>query len=196
MRWLVDRFGSLVSEEIKVDRGSKEQWNWSRFQANVSERDTFTKERCLVFSANHVQLFYPRKVRCAFGRTNLDQFFKETVMKLNVIRPVNSSRVRFLRLLPAMRSFRKLFFSQKAPVEPQTPASKPPRPRPLNEENMRRYSLGGFHPVSIGDSFKDGRYQVIRKLGFGIYSTVWLCRDHLYNYFPRELKQGRHNLLP
>uniref|UniRef100_A0A8C9SP84 non-specific serine/threonine protein kinase n=1 Tax=Scleropages formosus TaxID=113540 RepID=A0A8C9SP84_SCLFO len=36
--------------------------------------------------------------------------------------------------------------------------------------------LGGYHPVKIGDLF-NGRYHVIRKLGWGHFSTVWLCWD-------------------
>ncbi|OJD11941.1 CMGC/SRPK protein kinase [Emergomyces pasteurianus Ep9510] len=43
---------------------------------------------------------------------------------------------------------------------------------------------GGFHPVNIGDIFKDGRYRVIRKLGYGSFSTVWLVVD---NDSPRYL---------
>lgn len=35
---------------------------------------------------------------------------------------------------------------------------------------------GGYHPVKIGDLF-NGRYHVIRKLGWGHFSTVWLCWD-------------------
>uniref|UniRef100_A0A1D5Q1L9 non-specific serine/threonine protein kinase n=1 Tax=Macaca mulatta TaxID=9544 RepID=A0A1D5Q1L9_MACMU len=34
----------------------------------------------------------------------------------------------------------------------------------------------GYHPVKIGDLF-NGRYHVIRKLGWGHFSTVWLCWD-------------------
>ena len=45
------------------------------------------------------------------------------------------------------------------------------------EENPQNYRPGGFHPVVVGSSFSDSRYHVIRKLGFGVYSTVWLCRD-------------------
>lgn len=41
------------------------------------------------------------------------------------------------------------------------------------------YRPGGFHPVNLGDSFKDGQYRVIRKLGYGSFSTVWLARDKL-----------------
>uniref|UniRef100_A0A669E937 non-specific serine/threonine protein kinase n=1 Tax=Oreochromis niloticus TaxID=8128 RepID=A0A669E937_ORENI len=36
--------------------------------------------------------------------------------------------------------------------------------------------LRGYHPVKIGDLF-NGRYHVIRKLGWGHFSTVWLCWD-------------------
>ncbi|EKG15550.1 hypothetical protein MPH_07216, partial [Macrophomina phaseolina MS6] len=39
------------------------------------------------------------------------------------------------------------------------------------------YRPGGFHPVNLGDVFHDGRYKVIRKLGDGSYSTVWLAAD-------------------
>jgi serine/threonine-protein kinase SRPK3 len=39
------------------------------------------------------------------------------------------------------------------------------------------YRLGGFHPVHLDDSFKNGRYLVIHKLGHGGFATVWLARD-------------------
>jgi len=35
---------------------------------------------------------------------------------------------------------------------------------------------GGYHPVKIGDLF-NGKYHIIRKLGWGHFSTVWLCWD-------------------
>ncbi|KAM6976883.1 SRSF protein kinase 3 [Aplochiton taeniatus] len=37
-------------------------------------------------------------------------------------------------------------------------------------------STGGYHPVQVGDTF-NRRYQVQSKLGWGYYSTVWLCVD-------------------
>lgn len=46
----------------------------------------------------------------------------------------------------------------------------------FSEENLRQYRVGGYHPVSIGDIF-DGRYEVVRKLGFGQRATVWLVLD-------------------
>lgn len=40
-----------------------------------------------------------------------------------------------------------------------------------------QYVKGGYHPVHIGDTFSDGRYIVVRKLGWGHFSTVWLAKD-------------------
>ncbi|KAL9125076.1 MAG: hypothetical protein Q9217_005670 [Psora testacea] len=45
------------------------------------------------------------------------------------------------------------------------------------EEDSEDYCKGGYHPVSVGEAFKDGRYIVTRKLGWGHFSTVWLARD-------------------
>lgn len=44
-------------------------------------------------------------------------------------------------------------------------------------ENLNNYRPGGFHPVLLGDSFQDGRYIVVHKLGYGSYATVWLVKD-------------------
>ncbi|ESK87309.1 cmgc srpk protein kinase [Moniliophthora roreri MCA 2997] len=46
-----------------------------------------------------------------------------------------------------------------------------------DEEDLEDYVVGGYHPVQIGDRFSDGRYQVVRKLGWGHFSTVWLVKD-------------------
>ncbi len=44
-----------------------------------------------------------------------------------------------------------------------------------NEESIEDYCEGGYHPVTIGESFKHNSYQVVRKLGWGHFSTVWLA---------------------
>ncbi|XP_069499333.1 SRSF protein kinase 3-like [Ambystoma mexicanum] len=44
------------------------------------------------------------------------------------------------------------------------------------EENPAEYCPGGYHPVTKGEVF-NGRYQVMHKVGWGYFSTVWLCRD-------------------
>ncbi|XP_035379602.1 SRSF protein kinase 1 isoform X3 [Electrophorus electricus] len=80
---------------------------------------------------------------------------------------------------------------QKAPSAPPPPPSLPPPPEPVappepeeeilgsddeEQEDPADYCKGGYHPVKIGDLF-NGRYHVIRKLGWGHFSTVWLCWD-------------------
>ena len=45
------------------------------------------------------------------------------------------------------------------------------------EEDSEDYCKGGYHPVTVGETFKDGKYIVVRKLGWGHFSTVWLSRD-------------------
>ncbi|KAL9074406.1 MAG: hypothetical protein Q9157_004409 [Trypethelium eluteriae] len=51
----------------------------------------------------------------------------------------------------------------------------------VEAEPLARYRQGGYHPVRLGDLFKNGRYRVIHKLGFGGYSTVWAARDEIAN---------------
>ncbi|KAJ5796094.1 uncharacterized protein N7518_004634 [Penicillium psychrosexuale] len=63
----------------------------------------------------------------------------------------------------------------------------PPSSGPIDEERrfkditspcewVEDYRPGGYHPVVLGDVFNQ-QYKVIRKLGEGSYSTVWLARD-------------------
>eukprot|EP00245_Coleochaete_scutata_P006032 TRINITY_DN20145_c0_g1_i1.p1 TRINITY_DN20145_c0_g1~~TRINITY_DN20145_c0_g1_i1.p1 ORF type:complete len:678 (-),score=172.47 TRINITY_DN20145_c0_g1_i1:269-2302(-) len=47
------------------------------------------------------------------------------------------------------------------------------------DEGTEDYRRGGYHPVKIGDVFKNGRYVVERKLGWGHFSTVWLSWDYV-----------------
>ncbi|KAE8137308.1 kinase-like domain-containing protein [Aspergillus pseudotamarii] len=52
----------------------------------------------------------------------------------------------------------------------------------VEEEKLAWYSHYNFFPVKISDVFQS-KYQVVGKLGYGGYSTVWLCRDleeHVY----------------
>lgn len=44
------------------------------------------------------------------------------------------------------------------------------------QESYMEYRPGGYCPVQIGDLF-NFRYHVIRKLGWGHFSTVWLSWD-------------------
>ncbi|TQV91843.1 serine protein kinase [Cordyceps javanica] len=44
-------------------------------------------------------------------------------------------------------------------------------------EWIEDYRPRGYHPVHLGDVYNNGQYKVIRKLGEGSYSTVWLALD-------------------
>ncbi|XP_043107282.1 SRSF protein kinase 1b isoform X6 [Puntigrus tetrazona] len=44
------------------------------------------------------------------------------------------------------------------------------------QEDPNDYCKGGYHHVKIGDLF-NGRYHIIRKLGWGHFSTVWFAWD-------------------
>ncbi len=61
-----------------------------------------------------------------------------------------------------------------------TPRRVAPSQRAFSEESLDRYRPGGYHPVRIGDIFANGRYKVLCKLGYGVYSTVWLAVDSGY----------------
>jgi serine/threonine-protein kinase SRPK3 len=47
---------------------------------------------------------------------------------------------------------------------------------PPEEEDSEQYKRGGYHPVALGDLFEN-RYLVKQKIGWGVFSTVWLCED-------------------
>jgi serine/threonine-protein kinase SRPK3 len=53
-----------------------------------------------------------------------------------------------------------------------------PYDRYTAEENIARYVPGGYHPVTPGDMYNANRYEVMFKLGYGAFSTVWLGKDH------------------
>lgn len=71
---------------------------------------------------------------------------------------------------------------------------------PKDEESPADYNYGGYLQVKVGDAFKDGRYTIVRKLGYvlpffprrpasasfswGHFSTVWLVKDSLYAISP------------
>lgn len=51
-----------------------------------------------------------------------------------------------------------------------------PPSQPLTEEPIEWYRPGRYHPVKLGDVY-NSRYEVVRKLGWGVCSTVWLAKD-------------------
>ncbi|CAG5988353.1 unnamed protein product [Menidia menidia] len=90
-----------------------------------------------------------------------------------------------------------------APLPSQTPPPVELTPPPVQllgsddeeQEDPSDYRKGGYYPVTIGDLF-NGRYHVVRKLGWGHFSTVWLCWDlhvvalhELYKYINKYYDQ-------
>ena len=55
----------------------------------------------------------------------------------------------------------------------EDPAAEPT----ADEEDSEDYCKGGYHPVTVGETYNNGKYVVVRKLGWGHFSTVWLSRD-------------------
>ncbi|KHN94389.1 serine/threonine-protein kinase SRPK2 [Metarhizium album ARSEF 1941] len=68
--------------------------------------------------------------------------------------------------------------SAGAPASPSSSSVDDPAENTADEEDSEDYCKGGYHPVQVGEKFKDGKYTVVRKLGWGHFSTVWLSRDN------------------
>ncbi|KAE8149113.1 kinase-like protein [Aspergillus avenaceus] len=64
-----------------------------------------------------------------------------------------------------------------------------PAETPIEEETLPHYKAAHYYPVRIGDVYH-ARYQVAGKLGYGAYSTSWLCRD-LQCAAPSPIDPGR-----
>ncbi|KAG6035965.1 hypothetical protein E4U41_005881 [Claviceps citrina] len=47
------------------------------------------------------------------------------------------------------------------------------------DESPLHYEPGGYHPVALGDTFKNNRYRIVHKLGWGGYAVVWAARDNI-----------------
>lgn len=89
----------------------------------------------------------------------------------------------------AQNTLANIFISSgAAPVNPKaagaTAASRSPSTSSgdepettAEEEDSEDYCKGGYHPVTVGETYNNGRYVVVRKLGWGHFSTVWLSRD-------------------
>ncbi|XP_022767198.1 SRSF protein kinase 1-like isoform X2 [Durio zibethinus] len=59
------------------------------------------------------------------------------------------------------------------------------------DEGTEDYRRGGYHAVRIGDTFKNGRYVVQSKLGWGHFSTVWLAWDtHFSRYVALKVQKS------
>jgi serine/threonine-protein kinase SRPK3 len=46
-----------------------------------------------------------------------------------------------------------------------------------NVEDVHKYQVGGYHPVSVGQVVNGRPYEIVHKLGYGGFATAWLARD-------------------
>lgn len=47
------------------------------------------------------------------------------------------------------------------------------------EEDSEDYRKGGYHPIKLSEKFNNGAYEVVGKLGWGHFSTVWMAKSML-----------------
>ncbi|PPQ69930.1 hypothetical protein CVT26_013255 [Gymnopilus dilepis] len=86
-----------------------------------------------------------------------------------------------------MNFLRKLKRLLRAKIDAKSPL-KPSEPEwATKEEPVESYKPGGFHPVTVGDAIGPN-YRIVRKLGWGAYSTVWLVRTESPSSSFRALK--------
>ncbi|CAL1606071.1 unnamed protein product [Knipowitschia caucasica] len=70
----------------------------------------------------------------------------------------------------------------RQPPQHETTPPEPEEPEEIlgsddeEQEDPNDYCKGGYHHVKVGDLY-NGKYHVIRKLGWGHFSTVWLAWD-------------------
>ncbi|XP_074500634.1 SRSF protein kinase 1a isoform X2 [Sebastes fasciatus] len=84
----------------------------------------------------------------------------------------------------AKKTSKKQPVNPRARQQPQQEASpqEPEEPEEIlgsddeEQEDPNDYCKGGYHHVKVGDLY-NGKYHVIRKLGWGHFSTVWLAWD-------------------
>ncbi|XP_036326612.1 SRSF protein kinase 3 isoform X3 [Rhagoletis pomonella] len=107
--------------------------------------------------------------------TSIDEDRQQDFLSLSMSPPLNRRRD-----MPALRGIISLSeprgtMSTTEEIYPDSPDSSL-YGSDEEQEDPSQYCRGGYHPVIIGDIF-DNRFRVVRKLGWGHFSTVWLCRD-------------------
>lgn len=81
----------------------------------------------------------------------------------------------FLELLPC----RRLGFRSSGKLQEETQSQQAttiPSSTPIEEETVAGYRPDRYYPAQIGETLH-GRYRIVGKLGYGVSSTVWMCRD-------------------
>ena len=79
--------------------------------------------------------------------------------------------------LPVPTAKKRSFFDKPEKAEPLGPLTFTETIDDDESEPTEDYKTGGYHPMRIGDVIAR-RYKIERKLGWGVYSTVWLAQDN------------------
>lgn len=73
-----------------------------------------------------------------------------------------------------------------------SPSSSSSFERQSSSEDFEDYKQDGYHPVTLSENFKSMKYQVIQKLGWGHFSTVWLVNEKkTENYFALKIQKSK-----
>ncbi|KAH8928707.1 kinase-like protein [Atractiella rhizophila] len=88
----------------------------------------------------------------------------------------------FSRASRSISGFSSTSIASSKTTTPGSPSFVKLPPTPRHEETVEDYVAGGFHPMAIGQVFNQ-KYEVVSKLGWGRFSTVWLVKDATRNTF-------------
>lgn len=82
----------------------------------------------------------------------------------------------------AQHSVRSLKPSLLRPILSRASHNRPSRLAGRTEEPLEipAHEGYGYYPARIGECLSDGRYDVVRKLGWGRDANVWLAKDTAY----------------
>ena len=111
----------------------------------------------------------------------------KTILRRQPLRPCSPFHIRRAaapvlstsRAFPHLTSLLASDSGRSSPPPSTTKLDDPDRVRYraiIDAESIWGYACGSYHPVMISDLLH-GRYRVVDKLGFGTFSTVWLCHD-------------------
>ena len=109
----------------------------------------------------------------------MNQFVKVTLARQSKFYKSALSRKLYFMIPTIIEASQNIYIppSQIQWVTPKTTQLRYQVPHLDNVEHVEKCRSGGYHPIHLGDTFKEGRYRVLHKLGYGGFSTVWLALD-------------------